>query len=255
MSAWRSRTSASKRRVGRAGRGLVARDDLDLAAPQARRDLQRRRGPCPSPRRRRSVSAISDSGMPNRRSIALRVARPRPPTRRAERLASRSAGAPHRLQLARRPGQHDDRRAAAVDAGGTTSPGAVPTGSRTVAPAGTTACLRLPRADRVGVEVGPALQQRLEDRRDPLLAAARRATISRPWNAADDLGRQVVGGRPEPAARDDQRRRRCAARKRSAPRPCPRGRSPTTTIVRVVDAELAQPLGQPRAVAVASRGR
>ncbi|EUA27482.1 hypothetical protein I548_5591 [Mycobacterium intracellulare] len=45
---------------------------------------------------------------------------------------------PHRLQLARGPGS-------TITAGlpGTTTPGAVPTGSSTCAPAGTMACLRL----------------------------------------------------------------------------------------------------------------
>ncbi len=48
---------------------LVARDDLDLAPFQARRDLEALELDRPRARPRASVSAISDSGMPNSRSV------------------------------------------------------------------------------------------------------------------------------------------------------------------------------------------
>ncbi len=110
---------------------------------------------------------------------------------------------PHRLKLARRPGQHHDGRPGPFG-GGTTSPGAVPTGSSTVAPSGIIACLRF--------EIRIASRSRLGQRcispaRISSIRASRpgSSTISRPLKRAHDLGGEVVGGRTEAAAGDDQR--------------------------------------------------
>ncbi len=161
---------------------------------------------------------------------------------------------PHRLQLARRPRQDDDRRprrdAVAPSRGGTTSPGAVPTGSSTVGARGDRRLLavgrrRSPRGSRFG--------QRLASGATIFAirsASASSSTISRPWKRAHDLGRQVVGRRAEPAAREHQVDAPAPAMKPSAAcmssRPVADDRD-----VREVDAELAQPFRQPRAVAVA----
>ena len=132
-------------------------------------------------------------------------------------------------------------------AGGTTRPGAVPTGSSTVAPSGITACLRFDArtasASRPGQRriIGRRIASisSLEPRVEHHLAAA---------EAADDLGRQVVGSRTEPAARDDQRH--------PPARHILQGSEQVIRAVaddldhRGVDAELAQALGQPRTVAV-----
>ena len=80
-------------------------------------------------------------------------------------------------------------------------------------------------------------------------SSASSSTIARPAKSADDLGREVVGGRPEAAAGDDQvdalARRGSAARPRMSSRPVADDHD-----VRELDAQLAQPLRQPRAVAV-----
>ena len=90
---------------------------------------------------------------------------------------------------------------------GTTRPGAVPTGSNTVAPAGTTACLRFASEHGVGIQVSPAAHQRPEDLGDlrlELLVEHHLATTKLP----DDLGRQVVRRGPQPPARNHQRHAR-----------------------------------------------
>jgi hypothetical protein len=91
----------------------------------------------------------------------------------------------------------------APSAGGTTNPGAVPTGLSTAAPRGITACLRFGVADRVLVEVGPAGQQRTEDLGNPLLQVWVEHHLT-PAEPPGDLGGQVVGRRTEPTARDDE---------------------------------------------------
>ena len=78
----------------------------------------------------------------------------------------------------------------------------MPAGSSAVAPTGTIACLRLAALSASG-------SNRIR-RAKPAMIAAIFASISSSrtmldaGEARDDLGRQVVGGRPEPAAGDDQ---------------------------------------------------
>ena len=160
----------------------------------------------------------------------------RPPTSAAARAAGRAA---------RRPSGRPSPSGRAARRG----PGAVPTGSRTVAPAGTTACLRFGLADRLGVEVRPALRSAargsprsaLERLVEHHLAALERRRRPRAVRSS------AVGPRPPLVTT----RSIALAREEAAARPCmSSGRSPTTTMCAMVDAELAQPLGQPRAVAV-----
>ena len=146
----------------------------------------------------RSERAISDSGMPEQAHDPLLVG----PGALEQRAAAASvSSAVSHIGCSSRggPGQHEHGRRVP----GTTSPGAVPTGSSTVAPSGTSACLRLLGAHRVLVEVAPAAAQPLEDRPDALLE--RRVERQRaPGEVRDDLGGQVVGGRAEAAAGDDE---------------------------------------------------
>ena len=89
-------------------------------------------------------------------------------------------------------------------AGGTTSPGAVPTGGSTVAPAGTCACLRTAAAVASGsTSPAAAAAEPLDDAADVLLelGVERRLASLEP---ADHLGGEVVRGRAEPAAGDDE---------------------------------------------------
>ena len=81
--------------------------------------------------------------------------------------------------------------------GGTTSPGAVPTGSSTVAPAGTTACLRLERlrASRSRFGQRASIGSRMPQIRS---SSAGSSSISRPENRAtiSAVRSSAVGPRP-----------------------------------------------------------
>ena len=251
--AWRARDAVLEARRSRPPRlGLEARRDLDLPAAQAGRDLQPRRAARPSrlgDAQRRGDLGLRDAEQPQH---ALRYSRA-PAT--AARSASVSAAVvPHRLQLARRARAAPPPSGRSPVAGGTTSPGAVPTGSRTVAPSGTTACLRLPRADRLLVEVAPA--RAAAARGSPRCAprAPRRGPSRGPRSRATTSAVRSSAVGPEAAAGDDQVH--ALARPGSAARrACPRGRSPTITMWASSTPELAQPLGQPRPVAVGDDAR
>ena len=181
----RSPCRSTQRRLERRVRrppptGSKTRRDLELAAPQAGRDLQR--SSATPPPRARSVSASSDSGIPimphdpllerpraRQQRPAAPAPSPPPPTSAAARPAARAArGRPGRPSTAARRG-----------------PGAVPTGSSTVAPRGTSACLRLPGPQRV-VARGRASAPRsaLGSGPDPLLQRLVERPSGTPANAA-----------------------------------------------------------------------
>ncbi len=144
------------------------------------------------------------------------------------------------------------RALAASGDGATTSPGAVPTGSSTVAPRGIVACLRLPARTASRSRLGKRVASRAHDLGDaPLerLVEHHLATLE----AADDLGRQVVRRRPQPAAGHDdvdalprhERERRTHVL----------GAVADDRGVRELDPQLVQAFGQPRPVAVADPAR
>ena len=246
---WRARMNSSERGVVACAARLVPRRDLDLAAAQAGRDLERRERRGPPARRPRSVFGDLGLGDPDTAagSPAVRRSRRRPPRANG---VGRARGLPHRLKLARRPGQHHDRRAVgAVRRRRRPAPARSRPARAPSRPAGITACLRLDCA-RSRRGRGPA-SARISGARISAIrcSSASSSTISRPAEAPDDLGREVVGGRPEAAAGDDQRHPARVAMNRSAASRSS-GRSPTIWIIASVDAELAQALGQPRAVAV-----
>ena len=215
----RPRMSSDEGRVGVLRARLVERRDLDLAAPQARRDLQRREveSGLLGDEERLGDLGLGDPHQPQDRLLVDR-SRPRsrhetrpsrapPPTSAAARAAGRAA---------RRPSGPPSSAA-----GGTTTPGAVPTGSSTVAPCGHVRLLARAARHRGAVDVRPALRERRDDRRDPLLQL--RVEHQRPAReVGDHLGREVVRRRAEPAARDDQVHA-LGARGSAARRPCPRG--------------------------------
>ena len=219
----RTRAYVSRRRR------LVARDDLDLAAAQARRDLHRvevdRRG---SARRAASRRSRTPGCRTCAASAAVNVRRPRRP-RAAQRSRSPRATSPA-------------ARAAGPAAPRWSGPSARPRAPRRArapcrrarapsAPVGDDRLLARPEPPGVEVEVRPALQQRLED-----LAAMRPSSASSsrhlpPVELRDDVRREVVLGRAEAAARDDERPCPGTASQRSASR-MSSGRSPTTTVSR-----------------------
>ena len=193
----------------------------------------------------RSVVAISDSGSPYSRSVRWVYA---VASRIATRNASVSVALRHIGWSSRGgPGSTTTVGPSRPSAGGTTSAGAVPTGSMTVAPVGDDGLLAIRRADRLLAQMRPARAHRQHDRRDPLLERL----VEHHLAAAElphDRRREVVGGRSEAAARDDQ-----VDAERGAP--LERGAHVLGTVaddrhVREVDAELAQPIGEPGAVAI-----
>ena len=195
-SPWRARSAASKRVVRRLGGGREDGRDLELAAAQAGRDLQRSSGVGLELAQRRR-----DLGSGQRRRGAGSAARACPRRPAASRSgAVATAARPHRLQLARRPGQHDDQRptAPARRSPARSRPARAPSRPRARAPA-----CGCPRASRSSSPPTPRAQPR---RRSPRSAppAPGRAPSSRPANAGHDLGGEVVRGRAEPAAGDDQ---------------------------------------------------
>ena len=134
------------------------------------------------------------------------------------------------------------------------SPGAVPTGSRIVgarrAPSPACGCrARIASRSRSGQR----LRQPLEDRRDPPLERL----VEHERAARRTPRRPARSGRP----RSGRGRRSCTTRSMpSRGEEVERGAHVLGPVadddrVRVVDAELAQALGQPRAVAVERRGR
>src|SRR5829696_3182141 len=147
----------------------------------------------PSPTRR--VSAISDSGMPNRRSIRRSY---RVWSTIAVRNDSVATASYHTGWSSRGgPGRTTTVGPGRPSVGGTTRPGAVPAGPRTVAPSGTVACLR--------VEASIAAWSRLRQRRSigSTIAAIRRSsssssTGSRPWKrpTTSAVRSSAVGPRP-----------------------------------------------------------
>ena len=244
VSACRARDERGERVVDlRVGR-LVARDDLDLAAPQARRDLQAleldpRLGG--GPQRRRDLR-LGDPVEAQHRAPVLDRARQRRPHRRASaRRSPTSAAARAAGPAARRPSARRRTR------GVTTRPGAVPTGSRITAPAGITACLRLDASTASGSRSGQRAISGLQDLPDPPFQRLVEHHLAT-GEAPDDLRRQVVGRRPEPAARDDER---AALAREEAQRPQDLLRPVADDDDRRrVRAQLEQPVRQPRAVAI-----
>ena len=229
MSPWRARTRPRSCVVGaRVGR-LVAGDDLDLAAAQAGRDLQRverrsRRLARPAASRRsrtpgcRTAAACACSVASPRPASAARkasVSHAPPPTSAAARAAgpgSTTTVGPSR-PLGRR---HDQARARCPPARAPSRP-----------PGRAPAC-GWPRRIASGSRSRPALAAAARGSRAIRSSSASSRTISRPANSADHLGGQVVRGRPEAAAGDTRSTpspRRSAARARMSS-----GRSPTTTM-------------------------
>ena len=224
-------TSSTKRVVGVLAAGLVARRDLDLAAAQAGRDLERASRSTPvalGDAQRLGDLRLGDPEQPQRSPARTSVA---PRERRAQRRRSARAVRPHRLQLARRPGQHDHRRAvrrrpaARRPARARSRPARAPSrprGHRLLA----VAARASPRGR--GSASAPASGARISAIRS---SSASSSTSSRPCEAADDLGGEVVGGRPEAAAGDDQVHP-LGGQEAQRRRACPRGRSPTIVDVR-----------------------
>ncbi len=130
---------------------------------------------------------------------------------------------------------------------GTTTPGAVPTGSITCAPTGISACLRLAARDRLEVHVVEARHQSLDDVGDPVLERV----VQHQFEAAESgHGRHghVVGGRAEAAAGDDEVH--ALVGEEPQLRLDVVGSVAADRDVGQFDAELEQPVGDPRAVAV-----
>jgi hypothetical protein len=91
----------------------------------------------------------------------------------------------------------------AASAGGTTNPGAVPTGLSTAAPRAITACLRFEWRIASWSRSGRRASSGRRISANPLLQVWVEHHLT-PAEPPDDLGGQVVGRRTEPTARDDE---------------------------------------------------
>ena len=169
--------------------GPVANLDLELAAAQAGGDLERARG-----RRPRSISrsdlrdlGLGDPEQPQR----LADVRLGALEHRARRRRSRARRGHICVQLARRPGQ-DDHRRAAVDADHQARRGAGRVDR--LAPSGIIACLRFAASSASGSKRMPP-REAGDDPRRSSASIPSSSTMLDPGEPRDDLGRQVVGGR------------------------------------------------------------
>ena len=242
------RDQGEKRIPGRLSRALVPHHHLELRAAQARGDLEivepgdRARS---APQRRGDLG-LRDAEQPEH--VLLVVDRARHGV--AERLCGHRGG-PHLVQLARRPGQHHDRRARAVQRRHH-EPRRRAGRLDHRRPLRHDGLLAVRRPHGVRIEVAPAPHERLEDVRDAALESGVKPHRT-PGEAGHDLGRQVVSGRTEPAARHDQVH--TLVGHEAQLRLHVLGTVAADRDVREVDAELGEPVGQPGAVPVAHPAR
>ncbi len=212
-----------------------------------------------SPRRRQVVISSRSSAHPVRldreqrlRDLRLRHAveaehprleRARAGQQRAQRRR-RDRHGPHRAQLAGRSRQHDDERPAVpLD----DEAGRGPDRLEDRGAARDHRLLAVPGPHRLLAVGAPAGAVAAQDREDPLL----QGRVEHHLQARErthDLGREVVRGRPEPAGGEDQV-------DALAGEELERGADVVRAVgdhddVRQLDAALAQPLGEPGAVAV-----
>ena len=236
------RTRRAPHRAAASAPVAVADVDLELAAAQAGRDLERRQIGLAA--RSRAASWRS----PTRGCRTAAACSPETASRavehRADGLRRPSARRPHRLQLARRPGQDDHRGPV-----GRGPPGRArsPPGRSSAAPRGTIACLRLASRSASGSKRSrrakpariPAIFSSISSSRTSS-RPAKRATTSAVRSSAVGPSPPLVTIRSTPSAA-----RNSSAASRS------RGAVADAEDVGDVDAELAEPLRDPRAVAVA----
>ncbi len=244
VSAWRSRTKASEGVVDVLGRRLPARDHLDLAATQAGGDLQRVQV---DPRLARSVQRrgdlrLGDPEQPQHLGAVGRVTGDRGLQQRA---APRAL--PHRLELSRRPRQHDDQRAVGALGRRHDEPGRGPHRVEDLGAHRHDRLLAVGGQDRLLVQARPAPAQPAQDHGDLLFGRGvehHLATLEGPHQ----LRGAVVLGRSQAAAGHDHVQAGVGKERQ-------RGAHVLVAVgdddrVRVVDAQLGQALGDPSAVAV-----
>ena len=231
--------SGAHRLRGRRGRVAVADVDLDLAAPQAGGDLDLGQG---DPLPLHLAHALGDLRLGDaEHAQRVAVQGRRPSEQLAERLG-RQRRRPHRLQLARRAGQDDDE--APVRGHHQTGRGADRVeGDRALGDHG---LLAVGLAQRLRVEV-EAPAELAQDRGDLLLDLLVEHHLAA-GEAPDQLGGEVVGGRPEAAGGDDQVHP--LPRHEAQRRPEVLGAVADDEDVGDLDPELGQPFGEPGTVAI-----
>ena len=225
-----------------AGR-LISRRDLDLAAAQAGRDLELLQRDA---RLRRIPERVRDLGLryPEQAHDPTHIG-PGPGDRGGKCLG-RPRHLPHLMELARRPGQDDDRRAGS----GSRRHYQSRRGAHRVEHGRTKRddrLLAVRLADGVEVQARPAAHQRTQDLGDLRLELVVEHHLAA-GELADDLSGQIVGGGTEAAACDDQRHPlsiHVPERRHEIARPVA-----DDLDHRGVHADLEQALGQPRPVAV-----
>ena len=157
-------------RVGLRVVRFVAGDDLELAAAQAGGDLQPRRNPS------MLRSAPGAGCRPDRTPAARTFGRCLGGRRCGPAIASCTRGSATAVLHIGCSSRGGPGSTTTVGVPGMTTPGAVPTGSMTCAPAGTIACLRLAAQDRVEVAVREPSPSSVEDLARSCPRARRRAS-------------------------------------------------------------------------------
>jgi len=228
---------------------VIAGDHLDLAPFQARGHLEAGKVeavPLGDPERL-GYLRLGDAEQAHRALVdRARVAQGSVERTRAHSVAE------HRLKLARRPRKDDDGRPAVRARGRHDEARRGADRLEHGGALGNRRLLAVGLLDRLRIDVGPAFEQRRDDRRDAL--GERLVEHHRPaLKVAHDLGGQVVGGRPEAAARQDYVQ--LLPGHEVERRPHVLRAIADDRRVRDIDAELAQPLCEPRAVAIADPPR
>ena len=233
-----------ERIVGRLAVGLVARHDLDLAPFQARGHLQliERDTGALSCAQRLCDLGLGDSEQPQRvASVRGGLAQ-----QRLQRLGLHGV-APQRLKLSRGAGEDDDRGAGPPRRRDHEARGGAH-GAQHGGAGGDRGLLAVACAQRLAIEVRPALGKRGEDLGDALLQLLVVAHLA-PLEATDDLRREVVGSGTETAARDDEVNAQAVHEAQRGLNV--RGSVADDHAHREIHAQLRQAICEPRSVAVA----
>ena len=225
---WRTTTSTSPRR-----RQVVISSALEVPRSRPRPPAASRRSRTPGCRTA-AASRCAYVGAPADRRRGTPRSRPPAATSRAARAAGPAAPPPS---------------GPAPSSGGTTSPGAVPAGSITCAPSGTIACLRFDAADRLEVEVAASASSAAAGSSAIRASSASSSNSGRPAKPATTsiVRSSAVGPRPPLVT---IRSTPCVGHEAQLGLHV-LGAVAADRDVGELDAQLEQPVRQPRAVAVA----
>ena len=245
-SPWRSAMNASERVV--VGLGARAQSGSPISISPRRRQVVISSASSVETRGVRRAQRVGDLGLrdPEQAHDLAPVDRSRRRSRAGTPRSRRRL--PHRLQLARRSGQHDDRRARVPSARRHDQPGRGADRLEHGRAARDHRLLAVGRAERLAIGVRASAASAAPGSRRSAARARSSSTISRPQKppTISAVRSSAVGPRPPLVTIT----RHPGARMCSSAREQVLGTVADDLDHRGVDAELAQPLGQPRPVAV-----